>query len=62
VLGDPVNVASRLEGLCKVYDRPLLVGEATAVRLGPDAGLEEIDRVVVRGRREPQGLYAIRSH
>jgi adenylate cyclase len=62
VLGDPVNVASRLQGLCKAYDAPLLMGEETARRLGPDAGLKEIDRVVVRGRREPQGLFGLAIH
>jgi adenylate cyclase len=60
VLGDPVNVASRLEGLCKVYDKPLLMGEETARRLGPDTRLVvEVDRVVVRGRREAQGLFTL---
>jgi adenylate cyclase len=52
VLGDPVNVASRLEGLCKNYDTALLVGEATARRLGPDAGLTQVDHIAVRGRKQ----------
>lgn len=60
VLGDPVNVASRLEGLCKTYDTPLMMGEETARRLGPDARLVvEIDRVAVRGRREAHGLFTL---
>jgi class 3 adenylate cyclase len=58
VLGDPVNVASRLEGLCRTYDALMLVGEETARRLGPLAGLVEIDRVALRGRSEPQAIYA----
>jgi adenylate cyclase len=52
VLGDPVNVASRLEGLCKTYDTPLLVGEETARRLGPEAGLTQADHILLRGRKQ----------
>lgn len=58
VLGDPVNVASRLESLCKAYGAPLLVGEETVRQLGPEAGLVEIDRIAVRGRGEKLGVYA----
>jgi adenylate cyclase len=56
VLGDPVNVASRLEGLCKSYGVPMLIGEATAGRLA--GGVREIDRIAVRGRAEPLAIYA----
>lgn len=59
VLGDPVNIASRLEGLCRTYDAPLMVGEETARRLGPDAGLVAVDRVALRGRAEVQAVYAL---
>ncbi|HET6971652.1 MAG TPA: adenylate/guanylate cyclase domain-containing protein, partial [Phenylobacterium sp.] len=48
VLGDPVNVASRLQELCKAYDAPLLLGEETAARLGADTPLRELDRIRVR--------------
>lgn len=59
VLGDPVNVASRLQELCKSYDVPLLIGEATVSRLGPHTGLSELDHVILRGRIEPQRIYAL---
>lgn len=59
VLGDPVNVASRLEGLCRTYEASLMVGEETARRLGPGAGLVEFDRVVLRGRAEAQAVYGL---
>jgi adenylate cyclase len=59
VLGDPVNVASRLEGLCKTYATPLLVGEETARRLGPDAGLGPIGRITLRGRSQRMGVFAL---
>jgi len=57
VLGDPVNVASRLEGLCKGYDTSLLVGEETARRLGPSAGLTRLDHIKVRGRAERLSVF-----
>ena len=58
VLGDPVNVASRLEGLCKDYDTSLLVGEQTARRLSPAAGLIQLDHIKVRGRAERLSIFS----
>lgn len=58
VLGDPVNIASRLQRLSKEYDVPVLVGEATARRLPTAAEIHEIDRIAVRGRSEAQGVFA----
>ena len=60
VLGDPVNVASRLEGLCKTYGTPMLVGEETARRLGPDAGLIQLDHMALRGRRQRLRIFGQR--
>ncbi|MBI1198341.1 MAG: hypothetical protein GC203_10805 [Phenylobacterium sp.] len=59
VLGDPVNVASRLQSLCKIFDVSLLVGQATADHMWRDSILSEVDRIVVRGRREPQMIYTL---
>ncbi|MEW5686158.1 MAG: adenylate/guanylate cyclase domain-containing protein [Pseudomonadota bacterium] len=61
VLGDPVNVASRLEGLCKTYETPLILGEETASRLPIDAGLVELDQVALRGRAGQQRVYGLAS-
>lgn len=58
MLGDPVNVASRLEGLSKSYDVPLLIGEATAARLRRTT-TREIDRVSVRGRNGAQAVFTL---
>ena len=58
VIGDPVNVASRLEGLSKSYGRPLLIGEATAARLHRTP-VVEIDRVSVRGRHGRQSVFTV---
>jgi adenylate cyclase len=59
VLGDPVNVASRLEGLCKDFGTPLMVGEETARRLSGDAALREIGQVALRGRASRQRVYGL---
>jgi adenylate cyclase len=56
VIGDAVNVASRLEGRTKHYRVGILVGESTrnAVR---DVVFREIDRIKVKGREEPLTVY-----
>jgi adenylate cyclase len=52
VLGDTVNLGSRLEGLTKKYGVDILVSFATAARV-PDLLFREIDRVRVKGKKEP---------
>ncbi|HUH49973.1 MAG TPA: CHASE2 domain-containing protein, partial [Mycoplana sp.] len=49
VLGDSVNLASRLEGASKNYGIPLLVGEGTALLADRFVSLE-LDRITVKGR------------
>lgn len=58
LIGDTVNVASRLEGLTKLYGVPIVVGEALAVRLA-DFALIELDRVRVVGRDAPMAIFAL---
>lgn len=58
LIGDTVNVASRLEGLTKLYGVPIVLGEALAVRLN-DFALIELDRVCVVGRDAPMAIYAL---
>jgi adenylate cyclase len=58
LLGDPVNLASRLEGLGKVYGIDLVIGEETAARL-EDPALIEIDIVAVKGKAQAGRVYTL---
>ena len=58
LLGDPVNLASRLEGQCKVYGVDLVIGEETAVRLN-DPALVELDLVAVKGKSQAVRIYTL---
>lgn len=56
VMGDPVNLASRLEGRTKEYGVGILVGEATE-KLVKDVVFKELDRIRVKGKNEPVAIY-----
>jgi adenylate cyclase len=59
VIGDAVNVASRLEGASKQYGTQILIGTETA-RLIQDAFIiREIDSIVVYGRTEELAVYEL---
>jgi len=61
VVGDTVNMTSRLEGLTKMYGTPLLVTHNVVVRL-QDAAiycLRTIDRVTVRGKSEAVSIFEV---
>jgi adenylate cyclase len=58
LLGDPVNLASRLEGLCKLYTVDLVIGEETAKRLN-DPMLLELDLVAVKGKSQAVKVYTL---
>ncbi|MEW6165286.1 MAG: adenylate/guanylate cyclase domain-containing protein [Pseudomonadota bacterium] len=57
VMGDAVNLGSRLEGITKQYGVGIIVGEGTRDRLGKNFVLRELDRVRVKGKAEPVGIY-----
>jgi adenylate cyclase len=59
VMGDTVNLASRLEGANKVYGCRCLISEGTAKMCAAGFELREIDRLVVVGQSQPQTVYEI---
>ncbi|WP_306606050.1 CHASE2 domain-containing protein [Azonexus sp.] len=56
VMGDAVNLASRLEGITKVYGVGIVVGEATRDKLD-DFSFRELDRVRVKGKEQPVTIF-----
>jgi len=58
LLGDPVNLASRLESLSKLYGLDLVIGEETALRLD-DPALIEVDLVAVKGKTRAGHIYTL---
>ncbi len=56
VLGDTVNLGSRLEGLTKQYGVNVIVSAATAARV-PDVVFRELDLVRVKGKLEPVAIF-----
>lgn len=58
VLGDAVNLASRLEGESKNYGVAMIIGEETE-RLAPGFATLELDLVAVKGKRERTRIFAL---
>ncbi|MBF0101965.1 MAG: PAS domain-containing protein [Desulfobacterales bacterium] len=61
VLGDHVNLGSRLEGLNNLYGTEILLGENTADLVHDAFQLREIDHVKVKGRQQPVRIYELIS-
>jgi adenylate cyclase len=59
LIGDGVNLASRLESLCKQYHANILISENTYRRLRGTYRIREVDSVVVKGKTETVGIYEI---
>jgi adenylate cyclase len=59
VIGDPVNVASRLEALGKIYGVDIIIGEGTRTAAGDAIIVRRLDRVAVYGRIEGLEIYEL---
>jgi len=59
VFGDSVNLASRLEGQSKEYGFPIIIGSRTALAVKDRFAILELDFIMVKGKKEPEVIYAI---
>ena len=59
VIGDPVNLASRLEGVSKNYDATLVVGEDTYRGISKLFKFKKLDDVQVKGKSNKVAIYTI---
>ncbi len=64
VIGDNVNLSSRIQGLCNFYKCPILISEATYRQLSSDKNQEdycirEVDNVIVKGRSKGVKIYEV---
>ncbi|KAF1080754.1 MAG: Adenylate cyclase [Candidatus Rifleibacterium amylolyticum] len=62
IIGDGVNLASRLESACKQYGVKILISEFTMRKLKGTYRMREIDLVVVKGKTQPVAIYEIMSY
>ncbi len=59
VIGDSVNLASRLEGLTKEYRTEIIVSEATRIAAGDAIFARKLDRVAVKGKQKTVTIYEV---
>lgn len=59
VMGDAVNLASRLEAVNKTYGTRIMISQATADAIGSTCELREIDRLTVAGQSLPQTIFEV---
>ena len=59
VMGDAVNVASRLEGANKYYGTTIIASETTVTATGSTFAWRELDAVRVKGRNTPLKIYEL---
>ena len=59
VIGDPVNLAARLESASKTLGRTLIVSENTKKGIEHKFTFEYIDEIIVKGKTEPVKVYSL---
>ena len=59
VMGDTVNLASRLESVNRIYGTQILASEATARAAGKDFLFREVDALVVKGKTESSKVFEL---
>ncbi len=59
VLGDAVNLASRIEGQTKTYGVTIMAGAMTMMAAGDDFAAIELDVIKVKGKSEPEAVHGL---
>ena len=59
VIGDTVNIASRLEGANRIYGTHILLDQTTADAVGRTMDVRELDRIAVKGRTDPLVIFEL---
>jgi adenylate cyclase len=59
VIGDGVNLASRLESATKQYHAKLMISEFTKARLKGTYRMREVDKVIVKGKTQPVAVFEV---
>ena len=59
IMGDAVNLASRLEGANKAYGSGMMISESTYRFCEADVDVRELDRITVVGKSEPVTVYQL---
>lgn len=59
VMGDPVNLASRLEGQNKQYHTARIIGENTYAQVKNEFVCRDLDRIRVKGKLQPVKIYEL---
>jgi adenylate cyclase len=61
VIGDTVNVASRIQDVCKSVGEAFLISDAVKARLPPDIQVQSLPEQRVKGRQAPVRIYAVQE-
>lgn len=56
-IGDPVNVAARLQGMAR--EHPILAGAATAALAGDSFSFADLGEQPLKGRQAPMGVFSL---
>lgn len=59
VIGDTINLGSRIESLCKFYGAKIIISEDTKVKLKDKYFIRYLDFIQVKGKNEPIKIYEI---
>lgn len=61
IIGDMVNLASRMEGLTKKYHQPLLISESLHQKVKDEVDCRLIDTVAVKGKTKGVRIYTVKK-